>query len=446
VAADRLTALAAVLVSLLLAAPAAAQVSSSSSWPQLGHDPGLTNRTGVTASQTGTPAAGFPAALFGGGLLGQADQTQAGPPAVYADGNLLAGTNALQSGSQLVAQLVYINSVQVAQPGATRALFTGQDPTAGLGFSASTPAVSADGVMFVAGGGILWSVPPSGPAGSVFGGTPGQSTACEFLSSVNATSLPPCQVGNPTIGADGTIYFTAGDQLPPPATGGTGVAYALNPSTAQQQWSFQLPRPVFGPVAVDSEGNAYVTAGPLLSVGPSGQSRWRFSPSGGLSAPMVYGEAVYVLGTSGPGMTLYALNASTGRQLWATRVPGAATEAAVALGPSGNVMALTATTLAAVNRRTGSTSWRYSLPSETVASAAPMVDGSGNTYVLGSVLSGGGAVIGVSAAGQQLWQSPIGTPSFLGTYGEPTGGAIGLDGTVYASATDGKVYAFTDPD
>ena len=69
----------------------------------------------------------------------------------------------------------------------------------------------------------------------------------------------------------------------------------------------------------------------------------------------------------------------------------------------------------------------------------------GHTYILASVQSGGGTAIGVSAAGDQLWQSSIGSGSIFGFYGEPTGGAIGLDGTVYASATDGKVYAFTDP-
>jgi outer membrane protein assembly factor BamB len=448
VAVCRLSLLAAILVSLLLARPAAGQVSSSSSWPQVGQDPGLTSRTGVTASQTGTPASGFPVPLFGGGLLGQAGQAQAGPPAVYTDGNLLAGTNATQSGTQPMVQLVYINSVGVPQPGATRALFTTQDITSPVGFSMTTPAVSDDGQMFVAGGGILWSVPPSGSAASVFGGTPNQKMACEFLPSAGETTLPICQVGSPTIGPDGTLYFTAGYQPNSPQPG-TGAAYALNPSTGQQLWSFPLPQAVFGPVAVDGQGNAYMTAGPLLSVGPTGQSRWRFAPSGGsasLSPPMVYGGTVFVLASlrSGP-TTLFAVNASTGRQLWSTRVPGAALSAGPALGPSGNVMALTFTTLAAINRRTGATTWRYSLPSQTTAQVEPMVDGSGDTYVLASVESGGGAVIGVSPAGNQLWQSTIGTGSFLGTTGVPTGGAIGLDGTVYASATDGKVYAFTDP-
>jgi outer membrane protein assembly factor BamB len=52
----------------------------------------------------------------------------------------------------------------------------------------------------------------------------------------------------------------------------------------------------------------------------------------------------------------------------------------------------------------------------------------------------------VSAQGQPLWTDPIGTPEPLfGTVGTPTGGATGLDGTIYVSATDGNVYAFTEP-
>jgi outer membrane protein assembly factor BamB len=160
-----------------------------------------------------------------------------------------AGTDAIQSGAQLVAQLVYVNSAEVAQPGATRALFTTQAPT---GFTGTTPAVSANGVIYVADGGILWSVPPNGQAVSVFGGTPDQKTACEFLPSVNETSLPVCQVGSPTIGPNGTLYFTAGDQ-PPTAQAGMGAAYALDPASGQQQWSLRLPQAVFGPVAVDSQ-------------------------------------------------------------------------------------------------------------------------------------------------------------------------------------------------
>src|SRR4051794_6629215 len=77
----------------LLATPAAAQLATTSSWPQVDQDPGLTRRAEVTGSQTGTPAAGFPTPTFGGSSPLHAASTP-GPPSVYVDGNILTGTNA----------------------------------------------------------------------------------------------------------------------------------------------------------------------------------------------------------------------------------------------------------------------------------------------------------------------------------------------------------------
>src|SRR5919108_2000791 len=124
-----------VLLALLAGAPSAgAQLATSSSWPQAGHDPGLTKRTFVTGSQTGTPAAGFPAPLFGGSLNNTGGQgaTQAGPPAIYVDGNVIAGTNEAaprgSGGVGEVAQLAYVNAAGVPSPGAARPLFTDTGP------------------------------------------------------------------------------------------------------------------------------------------------------------------------------------------------------------------------------------------------------------------------------------------------------------------------------
>src|SRR4051794_28458222 len=99
----------------LLATPAAAQLDTTSSWPQVDQDPGLTRRAEVTGSQTGTPAAGFPTPIFGGSSpLKQTDATP-GPPSVYVDGNILTGTNATNNNG--VALLDYIYAADVAQPG-----------------------------------------------------------------------------------------------------------------------------------------------------------------------------------------------------------------------------------------------------------------------------------------------------------------------------------------
>lgn len=422
----------AVLAAAVLAAPAAAQLSTQSSWPQVGHDPGLTRRTNVTASQTGTLATGFPAPLYGPGLINTAGFTEAGPPAVYIDGNLLSGTDA---GPQQVdptnhpeAQLVYVNAVDVPSPGAARALFTDSGPFPyTIGLSNATPAVTNNGLMYVSSSsGNVWLVPPSGIALPAFAGPPGTNT-----------------VGSPTLAPNGAIYVTAGNQPDAPVPATATLNY-VDPQTGG--WSVPIAN-ANTPVALDSVQNAYVTSsGKLLSVNPAGRIRWSFDPPGPpqvLSPPMVYGNTAYVQGGSSSVPFLIAISTSTGRQLFATRIAGNFNpgDIAPALGPSGNVMALSNTTLTAINRTSGKQSWAFPLPTANFADEAPMVDGSGNTYIVATSLLGA-SVIGVSATGSLLWQTPTG---FGATPGQPTGATIGVDGSVYVSATNGQIYAYTDP-
>jgi outer membrane protein assembly factor BamB len=429
------------LAALVLAAPASAQLTltTSSSWPQVGHDPALTRRAFVSGSQTGTPAAGFPTALYGGSLQTGPNNTTAGPPAVYLDGNLIAGTSASSNAANGVAQLDYINAADVPSPGAARSLFTASGPWPfTTGFDNTVPAVGSDGVMFVSGSdGDVWAVPPSGPVANEFTGPAGTNT-----------------VSSPTLAANGNLYFSAGVATGGPVDG-TGAIYAVNPAGGQQLWSFPISTATSSPVAVDSQGNAYATVssftgtGKLYSFNSSGGTRWTFDPPGRAApqgSPMVYGSTVYVLGhVSDRTMTAYALNASNGKQIWSTTVRGLPGGGGPALGPSGNVMVLSFGALSALNRKTGKVAWTFDLPSAT-ATLAPLVDGAGDTYVFANSTTGGGSVIAVGPTGQPLWQDAIGTPTPNGgTVGGPSGGTIGLDGTIYVSASDGNIYAFTDP-
>jgi outer membrane protein assembly factor BamB len=434
----------AALATLALAAPASAQLTTSSSWPQVGHDPGLTRRAFVTGSQTGTPAAGFPAPLYGGSLQIQSvggNTPVAGPPAIYLDGNVIAGTSATNNSANGIAQLDYVNAANVTPPGAVRSLFTASGPWPfTTGYDNTVPAVGSDGVMFVSGSdGDVWAVPPSGPAVNEFTGPAGTNT-----------------VSSPTLGANGVLYFSAGTGNDGPVDG-TGAIYAVNSASGQTLWSFPLSVATSSPVAVDPQGNAYATiasftgTGKLLSFNSSGRTRWTFDPPGRAAvsgSPLVYGGTVYVMGHVGINVTTaYAVNASNGQELWGVTVRGIPGFTSPALGPSGNVMALSFGALTALNRKTGKSAWTFTLPSVT-ATLAPLVDGSGDTYVFanGGSGGGGGTVLAVGPTGQQLWQGSVGTPTQNGgTFGEPTGGAIGLDGTIYVSAADGKVYAFTDP-
>jgi outer membrane protein assembly factor BamB len=433
----------ALLAPLAAAPPAGAQLATSSSWPQAGHDPGLTKRTFVTGSQTGTPAPGFPAPLFGGSLNNTGGQgvTTAGAPAVYVDGNVIAGTNEAapkgSGGTGPVAQLAYVNAADVPSPGAARPLFTDSGPFFGVGgMSGATPAVSNSGIMYVAStSGHMWAVPPSGQATALYAGSGG---------------VDPEAVGSPTLADNGILYFTGGAPAGAPA-GNAGALYAYDTSTGQQAWSTPIPIAA-PPVALDGANNAYLTSGGLRSFNTVGKSRWTFEPPGPpttLSAPMVYGSTVYVIVGAGGSSSLAAVSIASGKQLWATRLPGGAlaNPPGPALGPSGTILALTGSTLTAVNKTSGATAWRSPLPSGTSPGAPPLIDGSGDAYLLLNDNGGySGTVAAVNAHGQSLWTDAIGTPEPLfGTIGTPTAGAIGLDGTLYVGASDGNVYAFTDP-
>jgi hypothetical protein len=434
-----------VLAFAVLAAPAAAQLSTTSSWPQIGHDPGLTRRAFVTGSQTGTPAPGFPAPLYGGSFANTVNFTQAGPPVIYSDGNLLAGTNAgpqqVRPVSNPVAQLGYVNAADVTPPGAGRPLFTdpGPFPTT-TGMSDTTPAVDSTGSMFVSSSsGNVWLVNTNGGALPVVGGLAG----------------PPgtvTTVGSPTIGPSGTVYFTAGysPNGPGPVT---GTLYSNNAANSQFNWN--VPISAAGtPVAIDGSGNVYVSANGLRSYSATGAPRWTFDPPGPpqvLSPPMIYGSSAFVIagpaGSSRSGDFLVAVNLGNGRQLWAAPITGAyaLSQVGPALGPSGNILALTGQALTAVNKTTGRVSWAYAIPSGLFpGGVAPLVDGSGDTYIFtGGEDISGGTVLAVGPNGKQLWSTGFGFTN--GINANPTGATIGLDGTIYVSATDGNVYAFTDP-
>jgi outer membrane protein assembly factor BamB len=284
--------------------------------------------------------------------------------------------------------------------------------------------------------GHLWIVPPSGPASSAF--------------PFPANTGP---VGPPTVGPNGIIYVTAGADADNPFS--TGSLFAINPDSGQT--IFQVgSSSATQPVALDGAGNVYIdNNGGLEQLNANGNVRWGFNPPGPpqvLSPPMVYGSTAYV--TAGPRLGVQqghlfavAISTATGKQLWATPIQGSFQNQSFgpALGGSGNVIVQTSNVLTALNRTTGQVAWTEQLVNGN-AMVEPMVDGSGDVYVMGNAASGGGGYAqGFSASGQSLWEENFGTPSPFGTFGSPTGGAIGVDGSVYVSATDGKVYAFTDP-
>lgn len=118
----------------------------------------------------------------------------------------------------------------------------------------STPALAADGTVYVATLNSLFAITNSGGVASN-----------KWIFSAQVT-------GSPTIGADGTIYF-----LTQP-----GPLYALNPSGGVK-WTFPVARAGGGSVAIGVDGTLYfLSDGTFYSVSSAGTSNWTsFLGSGG---------------------------------------------------------------------------------------------------------------------------------------------------------------------
>ena len=430
----------------------AAQLSRQSSWPQVAHDAGLTKRAGVTGSQTGTLAPGFPTPVHVGSAPGF---SLAGPPVVYVDGNLIAGMNPDQApASDPVSQLVAVNAAGVPFPGAVRVLFSDTGPlTATAGLTAATPAVTSSGLMFAAStSGHLWTVPPGGSA------TP-------------TIALPPATngVGSPTIAADGTLYFTAGIGSAT-RSAANKTLYGVNLSTGSI--SLAIPTTsIDAEIALDGAGNVYLTQrGRLRSVTAGGSTRWTFTPPGRLRVvgpPMIYRGTAYVMvgrlsgsfpGPSYEDAAIVAVSTTSGKRSWTAPLDDGLFETTVnnapgaqngpALGTRGTVLGLTLNRLTAVSRSSGRKVWTYRLPPDLWAQLSPMVDSSGDTYILAKPIARAarGAVVAVNAKGHNLWRKNIQTYADTDIFTfNLTGDAIGVDGTIYVSAIDGLIWAFRDP-
>ena len=148
---------------------------------------------------------------------------------------------------------------------------------------------------------------------------------------------------------------------------------------------------------------------------------WRFTTGGSVSSsPAVVNGVVYV---GSDDTNLYALNASTGAQLWSFPTSGNVSSPAVANGVvyavgNGNVFAL--------NAATGAQQWTQTIGSD---SASPPTVANGTVYV-----GLGASVYAFDAAtGAQQWTF---------TTGEVVDGAPAVtNGVVYVGSVDGNIYA-----
>lgn len=190
---------------------------------------------------------------------------------------------------------------------------------------------------------------------------------------------------------DGSLGYSA--PTPAPANTvvvcGESVVYRLDGATGKSLWNTTIGGKALGTPSVGG-GRVFVAGdgGGLVSIDlESGNRRWRFRVENDktgpdwFGSPLLVGKTLYVTTYR---RNVYALDATTGRVKWSTKVLGPAL-ARPALDPKRNVLYVTSgtfrdnPTLTALNARTGAKLWDYKLGYLTAAPAL-----SGDRLYLGS--------------------------------------------------------------
>ena len=295
-----------------------------------------------------------------------------------------------------------------------------------------SPAIGADGTIYVVSYGVLFAVSPAGRTLWTVGGT---------------YELNFCNRSSPAIGSDGTIYVGA--------VGGGGQAslVAVDPQGGVR-WRCLVPwdanydefdansSPAVGP-----DGTVYigVTDYRLYAVSPDGQQKWVVDTGGRIAdeAPAIGADGtIYV--TTGDGSYTYGgadqvsgrlLSVSTAGDVnwslpldtWVYGAPAIGRDGTLyvnAQNPrSGHLFAITPA---------GKVKWKYAVPG--MPTGSPTVSSDGLIFTCGVR-----AIYCVKSSGVKKWS--WGARSMLASGGSPV---IGYGGTLYFGSTD-SYYALKGP-
>jgi large repetitive protein len=266
-----------------------------------------------------------------------------------------------------------------------------------------SPALDTDGTIYV-----VWdALYALNSAGETKWRYPSQGSIC--VTGANS----------PSIGADGTIYFTDG----------CGWLYAVSPA-GLPLWSFGTGGPYNESPALGSDGTLYLTSGDnlLYAFNPDGSLRWTFpievSQYWFVPAAVVAGDGtIYCVS----GSKILAINA-TGSLIWQYETHSWLS--ALALGNDGRIYFATRASecfqLMALNPD-GTLDWQIGLPTP-AGGGAPAIAADGSIY-----LGLNGGMFGVSADRSRTWYLQAG--AFPGT------AAIAQDNTVYCADYTGNIFA-----
>lgn len=211
--------------------------------------------------------------------------------------------------------------------------------------------------------------------------------------------------------------------------------YSLNTNEGSLLWQFDCQSPLYGSPVVDNNVNVYVASQSVFSLSPTGSLQWSVSPSpvsGAyyVGAPVLNPDQESLYAASNDG-NLYALSTVTGASKWAAPITNTANAivAAPIVDESGTIFVVVAGQEVVALWQDGERKFSVKLPTRASVAYYPARD---IFYAggLNNIMYATSAMDGASS-----WLTPS-TSAF------DSAPAVGPDGSVFASGTDGRLQAF----
>jgi len=278
----------------------------------------------------------------------------------------------------------------------------------------STPALDENGIIYI---GTIWE----------------WTNYLHAIYSNNGTLKWAYPVGNdidssPSIGSDGTIYFTDW----------SGYVHAVNPD-GTRKWVYHTNNVVTSSPAIGNDGTIYIGSHDdyVYAFYPNGTVKWQYQTGNWVHAsPTIGPDGTIYIGSDD--RYLYALNPESGSMIWRCNI--GFTWCSPTLGPDGTIyLGVWEMKFYAIYPN-GTIKWTYNAPGRIWFGSSATVSSDG-TIFFGTTKQDGGS-------GALIALNPDGTERFQNNYGfYATSPAIGEDSTVYAASFDyegmiGHLHAF----
>ncbi|MCJ8011592.1 PQQ-binding-like beta-propeller repeat protein [Paenibacillus sp. KQZ6P-2] len=272
----------------------------------------------------------------------------------------------------------------------------------GGGISLSSPAVGADGTVYVGStDGKLYAVDKKG------------KKKWEFTTKDKVYS-------SPIIGADGTVYVGSSVNL-----------YAITPD-GELKWAFEAGGAVNSIPAIGADGTVYFECedGKLYALKPDGTKIWEFATGDGMSCkPAIDSNGTIYIGSRDK--KLYAIKPNGTKKWELTTINEVKTSPAI--GTDGIIYIASGAERLYAIKPDGTIKWEYPLDKGLYGGtvfSSPTIGADGIIYVG----SGGSGIYAIKPDGTKKWK--FDTDGIL-----ITAPAFGADGTIYVGSADKKLYA-----